>query len=1372
MFSCTMSTSAARRPKVHGTLFRKKRDMVRNAAPNSVNGCITMSALWVALWTVAVQLKDALNLIFDQGFCYFFKYLLASFRLAYKHSTRSKVFELCDVSKAVEPSHMNIVSTQREWEKECPSPSDALVKNEDSFFLYGVNSTGHKLLLYFSRLKNSIAELWMCLYAADGTRYVLPCGFTLDRSDQNSFAGKGLKIQCLAPARRWRIAFNGLLRKSTTEDNDLDGPEVHVKFGFIWTPVSHTLEYPVEISPVLMAEEFAKLPLVKMLWQIEQFGTDIDAYDQAGMMTGEVFIDGKRTEIQLWGSRVRSKGVLSYAPGSEDHHFGFLEDGKIYHLVHTHDYAGSEGLFYGSMYLPNQRMLPIDYCLVRTKELKYGKPLRLYISAGSEDNPIHVSHIDKTLTFTTEDSSKEFQVVANRLVSGDINGNGITVRIEKKGPTTYRIPEHYRQLVTSTPQSDVSVEHPLGIGIEQQICRRPELTGGKGSSLALLHSISERKRMFTVPRAFVITTRAYSVFSSSAQFQQLVKEVTVSQTSGGSLSQLKDTCKRVVQSMAKLPLQEVIKDEVVECLQKFGSDYEKRTFAVRSSAVGEDSEETSAAGQMQTFLGVRGTSKIFESIVRCWASQFNFAAVNYKRQYGQLVNSPMAVVIQEMVPASVAGVMFTCDPVTGDPSYIAVTANYGLGESVVSASAEPDTFLLKRTDGMRPVLHSVQLGQKSVYMTESETEGVLMQPVSEEKTKQKCMTDEQVEQLAFIGTQIERCFSAPCDIEWAIHQGKYYLLQLRPVSSILKETDYELIHEFDTGLKSEKELFTKANVSEVFPGALTPLGFGIIRLCFDTLAREATTRLVPSIPKDSTFYAPLFVPVCRHSVFVWLSGLQRPRGEDMMAKAMLYSTMGRDISTDPLTKESVKRGVATDPKRIPTTALQILKMLFTVQKQLDAVTRFSKSYNLSMDGLSTSQQMYRRIGSNLRFLAKPSTALIEAFSASSLYNLVILRILIAAKGDMTPQILVDFSKMLRGCDTESADVPNSILELGNLLRKSEDRDRFLTMSVEDATAWLKTTDSMCGVKFREFLEKHGHRNVKEFDVYTKPWGMEPSSLIASLKAAATAPSTTENRTTAEWTLDNLSYNLTIFQRLLLNFLLPRARTAVAGRETAKSATVRMIHKFRVAFIQLANQMVREGRIPEPDILFFMTFEEIGQLLETRSPTIAAKASRRFRLHAELNKDRYPNLMVGVPKPIERELKYIEGETELKGSPMSQGIARGYARVVRDFEEAHLIKKGDILITTATDTGWTPYFPLLGGVVTEIGGPLSHGAVVAREYGLPCVVGIDDATSLLRTGDYVLLDGNTGSLRRVQKPQDDEGELHDVFQGTPRLQGHL
>ncbi|KFM60870.1 putative phosphoenolpyruvate synthase, partial [Stegodyphus mimosarum] len=201
--------------------------------------------------------------------------------------------------------------------------------------------------------------------------------------------------------------------------------------------------------------------------------------------------------------------------------------------------------------------------------------------------------------------------------------------------------------------------------------------------------------------------------------------------------------------------------------------------------------------------------------------------------------------------------------------------------------------------------------------------------------------------------------------------------------------------------------------------------------------------------------------------------------------------------------------------------------------------------------------------------------------------------------------------------------------------------------------------------------------------------------------------------------------------------------------------VKAVDFIRQKYEHLAKMMVAEGRIPDTDLLYFLTMEEIKDLLETRSPRLIARANHRRKLFPELDKYLFPEIMRGFPKPInedeEEEVEFVS-DLVMKGIPVSQGVAKGYARVALTLEEASYLKPGEILITYGTDIGWSPYFPIVAGVVTELGGLISHGAVVSREYGLPCVVGLHGATRQFQTGDYVLIDGTKGLLQRLPQPE--------------------
>lgn len=304
----------------------------------------------------------------------------------------------------------------------------------------------------------------------------------------------------------------------------------------------------------------------------------------------------------------------------------------------------------------------------------------------------------------------------------------------------------------------------------------------------------------------------------------------------------------------KIEIPFLVKSAIRDALKDFdkNGNYDDILVAVRSSACGEDSEDMSAAGQMTSYLGVKGLHNICESVMKCWSSQFNLIAVEYKRGYGQDINSPMAVVVQEMVDCDVAGVMFTCDPISGQTNKITISANYGIGEvfhlklsfhsfaeefesflqSVVSASVNPDNISLlvemesNSLDSKSSVksIDKMIIGGKESLIKIDRNSGSGTEIETNASAKDKCcLSDEQMKSLGEIGLKIQYYFGSARDIEWGLKDGKYYLFQSRPVTHLNSYNDWELTHEFDSGHLDETEYNTKANIGEVMPGALSPL---------------------------------------------------------------------------------------------------------------------------------------------------------------------------------------------------------------------------------------------------------------------------------------------------------------------------------------------------------------------------------------------------------------------------------------------------------------------------------------------------------------------------------------------------------------------
>ncbi|GBM67452.1 Putative phosphoenolpyruvate synthase [Araneus ventricosus] len=352
----------------------------------------------------------------------------------------------------------------------------------------------------------------------------------------------------------------------------------------------------------------------------------------------------------------------------------------------------------------------------------------------------------------------------------------------------------------------------------------------------------------------------------------------------------------------------------------------------------------------------------------------------------------------------------------------------------------------------------------------------------------------------------------------------------------------------------------------------------------------------------------------------------------------------------------------------------------------------------------------------------------------------------------------DFALLLSSSsNVESADVPQAMQKLATQIVQDIGHEKFQPMSVEEAEEWLTTTTSPSGNKFKQFLERHGYRCIQESDVRSVTWYMNLKPLIKILQNLAGVNKGTEKKEESiDELFSKLHVNLSSISKLQLRFILPKCRRGVRGRETAKSITMKCFDHWRRCCRRLGKQMVSEGRLSDEDLIFFLTLDEIQDLLNTRSPNIISRAIHRRKVFPTLLKFEFPEITKGLPKPINYEDESADSYQDvadlvMKGTPVSQGVAKGYARVAVKIEDAIHLKPGEILITHSTDIGWSPYFPVVAGVVTEIGGLISHGAVVSREYGLPCVVGLQEATRKFRTGDYVLLDGKKGILQRLPQP---------------------
>jgi pyruvate,water dikinase len=405
------------------------------------------------------------------------------------------------------------------------------------------------------------------------------------------------------------------------------------------------------------------------------------------------------------------------------------------------------------------------------------------------------------------------------------------------------------------------------------------------------------------------------------------------------------------------------------------------------------------------------------------------------------------------------------------------------------------------------------------------------------------------------------------------------------------------------------------------------------------------------------------------------------------------------------------------------------------RKELDSLRA-----NLDLPQLGTAQQLYRAIDESLPQLWKAYELHLLSSSSSGALSPILLGIL--AKGEEpTQEHHAEVAEMLAGAkDVESADIAEGVERvIDRLLQHPDAREGFAAADSDAALAWLRSSDAWsAGEEFGRYLDRHGHRAVRELELRQKGWAVDPAPLIASLQSGLRAR--LEQGTPHRFeTGQKTSFETHPFLRRLL----PLAHAAIRCREHTKSALVGVTTAFKHAYRVLGSQMAEEGLLPDQDAVFFLTHQELGELVGGRRELAELAVSRRRAIDYQMPLH-FPQIFSNRPEPVRPEP--IEGQDgALIGKPVSRGAVTGRARVVETLEEAAALQAGEILIAPITDVGWTPYFSMIAGLATDVGSAVSHGAVVAREYGLPAVVNLRVATSRFQTGDLVTLDGDRGTL---------------------------
>lgn len=422
----------------------------------------------------------------------------------------------------------------------------------------------------------------------------------------------------------------------------------------------------------------------------------------------------------------------------------------------------------------------------------------------------------------------------------------------------------------------------------------------------------------------------------------------------------------------------------------------------------------------------------------------------------------------------------------------------------------------------------------------------------------------------------------------------------------------------------------------------------------------------------------------------------------------------------------------------------------TYMKDMDEILEKAKnkfSPN-QLQSFQNSLDISNSINEGFLLLGGATSRHINASNNSVIYQLIAFAVLTQKGEKLTMDHQRDIALILGSIsDVESATIPHMIHEMAVCILSQNKKDEFLQVDNNKAIEWMKMNCDEVYELFNAFIIRHGHRTLNELDFVAKSWSMVPEKIIEMIKTNLKLHSKKEMSKikSTEELLNNLKTPLSRTSKWILRKLIPKCHRGVQYRETAKSRLVGVVHEIRKALLALGSMMVHEGLLPDSELIFHLSWYEIKTVLATKNSSPVRKAIRRQKLYAKLKELKFPELTFGFPQPEKIPSTNNEKRERIlvKGIPVCGGTVTGRACVLKSFDEVDKLQNDDILVVNATDIAWSPYFPILGGVCTELGGLVSHGAVVAREFNLPCIIGAKFATSKIKHGEMIHLNADEG-----------------------------
>jgi phosphoenolpyruvate synthase/pyruvate phosphate dikinase len=853
-----------------------------------------------------------------------------------------------------------------------------------------------------------------------------------------------------------------------------------------------------------------------------------------------------------------------------------------------------------------------------------------------------------------------------------------------------------------------------------------DTVGGKGMSLAKLANAG-----LPVPGGFHVTTEAYREFVTANKLQSGINDalqlVDVSQPS---------TLETVSETIGRLFVQAEIPGDLAAAIVNAYADLpgSNPAVAVRSSATAEDLPDASFAGQQETYLNITGAEQVLEATKKCWASLWTARAIGYRARQGIGAEGvALAVVVQLLVNAEAAGIMFTANPLNGDRDEVVINAAWGLGEAVVGGAVTPDTITVNKLDGG---LIRRDTAEKLVMTvrTESSTEE---QPVLDSLQKVPVLSDEQAAQLTRIGVEIEELYGMPMDIEWTWTsppspllegEGGFAIVQARPITA-MPEAPVEWAP------PDPKGTYMRTSVADLMPEPLSPLfvtmGIPAQREQMQPMGRRLMNTEL-RMAKD--YFTSINNYAYMNAAFppkVWWWALT----EFLPAYPRLLRTLV-PLWRDKLHPE-YQAIVASKKDSVPT-EMSAVELWNETQELVNAASYYVCGLMFATMGASAGSEML----------------------TTSLYNKF-------AKQDGDP----DASVLLMGWDNIPVRSEKSLYDIAVWIREDESlTDYILDTSSHDLVEKLDNPDSVPVSRFSEFAARL-QAHLKNFGYivfqldFAEPLPLDhPEMMLESLKMYLRGGGTNpyERQQASEEkrirTAETMLARLKGLKRWAFSKALNWGQSMAEVREDALAEIGLAYPKLRELLRELGHRLVEAGAIQEENDIFWLEKDEIsacvarlenGQALES----LTRQVEERKKFNQRVGQITPPPMMPMKKRVMGMKVdtfiaqaEDVQGSNILKGVPTSAGKVTAPARVLHGPEDFDQMRPGDVLVAGTTTPAWTPLFAMASAVVTDIGGPLSHGSIVAREYGIPAVMGTGVATRRVQSGQTITVDGTKGEVR--------------------------